>query len=98
MFLLTGMVRFLLLFSTLVLNRFLENNDRYLKPDFFQILNKKFKTLSGGKKDVIPRMVYVDASEWVKKGEISFSKEVTVQQKTFSRFYIIDPHKGRSGR
>ena len=43
-------------------------------------------------------MVYADASERVKNDEITFSKEVTVQQKTFSRFYIIDPHKGRSGR
>ena len=43
-------------------------------------------------------MVYVDANEWIKKGEIVFHEHVTFEQKTFSRFYIIDPHKGRSGR
>ena len=43
-------------------------------------------------------MVYVDANEWIKKGEIAFHESVTFEQKTFSRFYIIDPKKGRSGR
>ena len=43
-------------------------------------------------------MVYVDANEWTKKGEITFHDKVTFEQKTFSRFYIIDPNKGRSGR
>ena len=52
----------------------------------------------GGKRDVIPRFVYVDATEWTKKGEISFHDKVTLEQKSFSRFYIIDPLKGRSGR
>jgi len=54
--------------------------------------------LTGGTRDTIPRMVYVDANEWIKKGEIVFHEHVTFEQKTFSRFYIIDPHKGRSGR
>ena len=56
------------------------------------------KNFLGGKRDVTPRFVYVDATEWTKKGEISFHDKVTLEQKSFSRFYIIDPLKGRSGR
>ena len=43
-------------------------------------------------------MVYVDANEWVKKGEIVFHKDVTIKQISFSRFHIFDPHIGRDGR
>ena len=36
--------------------------------------------------------------EWKEKGEIHFHKDVTLQQKTFARFHIFDPNKGRTGR
>jgi len=66
------------------------------KRGFFP--RKRMFLLTGGKRDVTPRFVYVDATEWTKKGEISFHDKVTLEQKSFSRFYIIDPLKGRSGR
>jgi len=54
--------------------------------------------LTGGSKEKIPRLVYVDAVKGEKKGEIRFHKDVQIRQISFSRFYIIDPLLGRDGR
>lgn len=59
---------------------------------------KRMFLLTGGKRDVMPRLVYVDPTEWVKKGEIRFSAKFTYRQRSFCRFFITDPDKGRDGR
>ena len=57
-----------------------------------------FKKNLGGKREKLPRLIYIDANSWEKKGEINLHGKIKVHQKSFSRFYIVDPSKGRDGR
>lgn len=68
----------------------------YKKRGLFS--RKRMFLLTGGKIEKLPRLIYVDANSWEKKGEINLHGKIKVHQKSFSRFYIIDPSKGRDGR
>jgi len=70
----------------------------FLLTGYLFFKKHKLKINIGGKIEKLPRLIYVDANSWEKKGEINLHGKIKVHQKSFSRFYIIDPSKGRDGR